>query len=75
LLHESVQHVQEFRNVSLVAVPPLQPYSGDGDVGFSNPAILAGATQFQRKIALFSTYLRGAAQTIFSEISARKRNL
>jgi len=51
------------------------PFSADSDVSwvdwektFSNLAILVGASELTRKIALLSTYLRGAAQTFFNEV-------
>jgi len=81
LIQQTFSHIHEMYNnrpVNLVSSPPLLPYTGDGDVNwgdyerqFSNMAVLVGATDLPRKTALLSTYLRGAAQTLFTELSQR----
>jgi hypothetical protein len=62
LVQQTVLHIQEMYNqrpINLVSTPPLQTFSGDGDLNwgdyekqFSNLAILVGATDLERKIAL-----------------------
>jgi len=71
-IHENYEQRPVFINASSL----LSPFCGDGtddwrywEQKFSNIAILAGATQFNRKIlALLSIYLRDPAQSFYQEL-------
>jgi len=73
-----IHDMYENRPLNFVSTPPLLPFSGDGEANFSdwerkfsNLAILVGATDLSRKTALLCTYLRGAAQAFYTDLSLR----
>lgn len=85
LLRQTVTQVQDLydqRPITVISAPTLNSFSADGDSNwtewerqFSNVSILAGANQLERKLALLSTYLKGAAQTFYYELQHRTPRL
>jgi hypothetical protein len=85
LLQQTVSQVRELYDSRPISQPTcmLTHFSGEpGDINwsewerkFSRIAILAGASQLDRKLALLSSYLKGASLSFYNELEVRQPRL